>query len=327
MPAIKPHTTDTSTGSWDGPANEARLRSGESESYYHKAYAWQDPDGDPTTKAAYKFIHHEVDADGNPGAANIIACRTGIAVLNGARGGTTIPESDYQGVYNHLARHMRDAGEEPPELNRSINSKIERRTITMHELRVVNGEADKPRKIEGHAAVFNQWSETLGFWFPYKEKVMPGAFAETIEKDDIRALFNHDPNYVLGRNKSGTLELREDDQGLFVSITPPDTQWARDLMVSIERGDITQMSFGFEVISDRWGLEEGMDVRELHKVKLYDVSPVTFPAYPQTDVGVRSAKEVYEAHIAQKRADEIQKSKQNIEILRKKLELKQKSIV
>lgn len=212
--------------------------------------------------------------------------------------------------------------------NENFRSKVERRTITMHELRIIDGDTDKPRKIEGHAAVFDQWSETLGIpgLFEFKEKVMPGAFSETIRKDDIRALFNHDPNYVLGRNKSGTLELREDHHGLFVSITPPDTQWARDLMVSIERGDITQMSFGFEVISDRWGEEEGMDMRELHKVKLYDVSPVTFPAYPQTDVGIRSAKEVYEAHIAQKRADEIQKSKRNTEILRKKLQMKEKSI-
>lgn len=216
-----------------------------------------------------------------------------------------------------------------PHNERSSAPKIERRTITMHELRVTGGDADKPRKIEGHAAVFNQWSETLGIpgWFEFKEKVMPGAFAETIEKDDIRALFNHDPNYVLGRNRAGTLELREDDKGLFVSIIPPDTQWARDLMVSIERGDITQMSFGFEVISERWGREDGMDVRELHKVKLYDVSPVTFPAYPQTDVGVRSAQMVYKEYLEEKRKAEAHKAKEQIDILRKKINLKSKEVV
>lgn len=133
-------------------------------------------------------------------------------------------------------------------------------------------------------------------WFPFREKVLPGAFADTIKTDDIRALYNHDVNYVLGRNKAGTLFLEEDDIGLKVRILPPDTQWARDLMVSIEWGDISQMSFGFIVISDRWGTEEGVDMRELLKVKLYDVSPVTFPAYPQTDVGVRSAMEAYERH-------------------------------
>ena len=84
--AIPPHSTDTSEGAWDGPANEARLRNDESAAYYRRAYAWVDPDGDPDTKAAYRFIHHEVDADGNIGAANIQACITAIGILNGGRG-------------------------------------------------------------------------------------------------------------------------------------------------------------------------------------------------------------------------------------------------
>jgi len=114
--AIASHSTATSDASWDGPANEARARSGESEAYYRRIYAWRDPDGDETVKSSYRFIHHEVDSDGNPGAANIRACQTGIAVLNGARGGTTIPDEDRQGVWNHLARHLRDADVEPAEL-------------------------------------------------------------------------------------------------------------------------------------------------------------------------------------------------------------------
>ncbi len=84
--AIPPHSTPTSDRSWDGPANERRLREGESPSYYRRAYAWQDPSQDGTAKAHYRFIHHEVDADGTIGPANIQACITGIAVLNGARG-------------------------------------------------------------------------------------------------------------------------------------------------------------------------------------------------------------------------------------------------
>ena len=195
---------------------------------------------------------------------------------------------------------------------------MERRTIIMQELRI--NQLEEGKTIQGHAAVFNKWSEALGGWFPFREKVMPGAFSETIQSDDIRALFNHDPNYVLGRNTSGTLQLTEDNVGLKVNITPPDTQWARDLMISIERGDINQMSFGFEVISDTWGTENSMDVRELQKVKLYDVSPVTFPAYPQTDVQIRSLNEVFESYKAHKRSIETN----IIEILRKKLDLKDK---
>ena len=150
--------------------------------------------------------------------------------------------------------------------------------------------------IEGHAAVFNQWSEELGYLFPFKERVLPGAFTESIQNDDVRALFNHDPNYVLGRNRSGTLDLMETEQGLLVRIYPPETTWARDLHISIDRGDISQMSFGFLVLEDRWGHEDGMDIRELRKVKLFDVSPVTFPAYPQTDVGIRGALMSYASH-------------------------------
>jgi|GEM_PF-1319874 len=114
--AIASHSTATSTGAWDGPANEARARSGENAAYYRRIFAWADPEGDPTVKATYKFVHHEVDADGNPGAANVRGCQTGIGVLNGGRGGTTIPDADRQGVWNHLARHLRDADVEPPEL-------------------------------------------------------------------------------------------------------------------------------------------------------------------------------------------------------------------
>lgn len=87
-------------------------------------------------------------------------------------------------------------------------NKKEIRTLPLVELRI--GAADGENFIEGHAAVFDSWSETLGGIFPFKEKVKRGAFQESLDKDDIRALFNHDPNYVLGRNKSGTLQLKED---------------------------------------------------------------------------------------------------------------------
>lgn len=178
-----------------------------------------------------------------------------------------------------------------------MDSKMEYRMLPMTELRTADN--DGKQVIEGHAAVFDSWSETLGFMFPFKEKVRAGAFSKSIETDDIRALFNHDANHVLGRNKAGTLELTEDDKGLLVRIYPPDTQWARDLQTSIARGDISQMSFGFVVEKDEWNTLDGIDTRELVEVKLFDVSPVTFPAYAQTDVGVR-AFEQYKAEVRQR---------------------------
>lgn len=161
----------------------------------------------------------------------------------------------------------------------SDTQKIERRYVPT-ELRF-----DDQGRVEGYAAVFEAWSVDLG---GFRERIRPGAFRETIVTDDIRALFNHDVNYVLGRNRAGTLELAEDSQGLQFRVHPPATTWANDLRVTIERGDVNQASFGFDTVKDDWQLAEGLRKRELIAVRLYDVSPVTFPAYPQTAVNVRS---------------------------------------
>jgi HK97 family phage prohead protease len=145
---------------------------------------------------------------------------------------------------------------------------------------------EKTGELIGHAAVFDVISD--GWMF--REKIKRGAFLNTIKQDDIRALFNHNPDYVLGRNKSGTLMLEEDEKGLLVRIKPPDTQFARDLRTSIDRGDISQMSFGFETRKDSWerGDKNTPDLRTLEEVKLWDVCPVTFPFYLETDIAVRS---------------------------------------
>lgn len=163
---------------------------------------------------------------------------------------------------------------------------IERRTIGV-ELRVEKRD-DRPPKIIGHAALFNTLSQDLG---GFREQISPGAFAEAIEKDDVRALWNHNPDHVLGRSISGTLILSEDERGLAIEVNPPDTQIARDLLVSIDRGDVSQMSFAFSVKPNgqNWGKDDdGKVVRTLTSVRLFDVSPVTYPAYQQTDVAVRS---------------------------------------
>ena len=140
--ALASHSTGTSDDAWDGPANEARVRSDETVAYYRRIYAWQDPEGDASVKATYRFIHHQVAEGGAPGAANIRACQTGIGVLNGGRGGTTIPDGDRQGVYNHLARHLRDADLEPPELKAAGTGLLEAiyRLIDRHDLDAAIGE-------------------------------------------------------------------------------------------------------------------------------------------------------------------------------------------
>lgn len=165
---------------------------------------------------------------------------------------------------------------------------IERRAFTADGFKVETREDGKPRLI-GHAAVFNSLSEDLG---GFREQIAPGAFADAIAGDDVRALFNHDPNFILGRNRSKTLVLSEDARGLAIEVMLPDTQMVRDLVLApIERGDVSQMSFGFSVRpgGQDWAKDdEGRVIRTLKKLRLYDVSPVVYPAYPETDVAVRS---------------------------------------
>lgn len=147
------------------------------------------------------------------------------------------------------------------------------------------GDKDLPR-IKGHAAVFDVKSEDLG---GFREIIRPGAFKKSLEGGaDVRALVDHDPTRILGRNKAGTLEVREDKKGLFVDISPGNTSHGRDIVESIRRGDVDSMSFGFRTINDQWHIEDEETVRELLEVDLFDVSPVSFPAYPQTDVAARS---------------------------------------
>ncbi len=160
-----------------------------------------------------------------------------------------------------------------------MSSLIERHVCQDVELRV----DEDTGGITGYAAVFGKYSEDLGF---FKEKIQEGAFTKTIkEKDDVRALINHDPNLIIGRTKNKTLKLWEDDKGLGFDVQLPDTTYANDLRESIKRKDITQNSFGFQAIQDEWSKDGSK--RTLTEVKLFDVSPVTFPAYKQTSVALR----------------------------------------
>ena len=200
---------------------------------------------------------------------------------------------------------------------------IERRAFLVEELRAIEGENPE---IVGHSAVFNALSEDLG---GFREKIDPGAFSKSILEDDIRALFNHDPNYVLGRNRSGTLMLSEDVEGLPIRVKVPNTSWARDLMESVKRGDINQMSFGFRTLKDRWEEVNGKIVRTLLQVKLFDVSLVTYPAYPQTSAAVRSAFESFttERQVSEDGAEERAKAQVRLANRRRKLDCLQIKLV
>jgi len=199
---------------------------------------------------------------------------------------------------------------------------LEYRTFTADRFNVETRQENGVQKIVGHAAVFDTIADSA--WF--REKVSPGAFSNTIKQDDVRALFNHDPNYVLGRNRAGTLRMLEDDKGLWIEIDPPETQFAKDLMISIGRGDITQMSFGFEILKEeRQKGEAGeLDLFTLQEVRLWDVSPVTYPFYKETDVNIHSRKAWAEA---QRAAKDFEAKGWKVSLLRKGLDLKQRRIM
>lgn len=153
----------------------------------------------------------------------------------------------------------------------------------------IRAEEGQPPTLEGYAAVYNAESVDLG---GFTEIIEPGFF-ENVLDDDVRSLWNHNPDMVLGRTRAGTLSLSDDGEGLRISNQLPDNSWGRDALVSIQRGDVDQMSFGFTVRKggDEWHTAEGRTTRTLKRggcAALYDVSPVTYPAYPQTSVQARA---------------------------------------
>ncbi len=161
---------------------------------------------------------------------------------------------------------------------------VQRRNLpTGFEMR---GDAGSGATLIGHAAVFDVETVIMGM---FREKISPGSFKKTIKESDVRALFNHDPNFILGRNKADTLRLSEDKVGLAYEIDLPDTQTAKDLYTSIERGDVTQSSFAFKIVKEvRTEPDEEageiMPLFDIKETRLFDVSPVTYPAYDETDV-------------------------------------------
>jgi len=159
-------------------------------------------------------------------------------------------------------------------------------------------------KITGYGAVYYRKGDSsteYKLWDGMVERIMPGAFNRALaESDDVRALFNHDPSLILGRNTAGTMKLSSDDVGLRYEIDPADTNVSKDTREHISRGDVTGSSFMFIVEHEEWRTEGDLEIREVLGVKLLDIGPVTFPAYASATASVRSedtkeAREQYKA--------------------------------
>ena len=153
-------------------------------------------------------------------------------------------------------------------------------------------EDGEEKRIEGYFAVFNSVYEITP---DMTESVAEGAFSKTLD-GDVRALIDHETMYVLGRNQAGTLELREDNKGLWGSILiNPNDQDAMNLYSRVERGDVNQCSFGFEILSEETDFRDDGTVHfTITEVRLHEVSVCTFPAYAETSVQARKEDRAHE---------------------------------
>ena len=162
-----------------------------------------------------------------------------------------------------------------------------------------------PPVIRGYAAVFDQWTTLYeDAHVVIRERIRPGAFARAIrERQDVRALFNHDPRLLLGRTLSGTCRLTVESHGLAYEVDMSDTTIGRDCLIFIRRRDVTGSSFGFRIRPGGQAVTRSMDrgtnrrliERDVMDLDLFDVSPVTYPAYQGTEVGVRQGREPLDA--------------------------------
>jgi len=141
------------------------------------------------------------------------------------------------------------------------------------------------RTAAGYAALFNVETDIGGYFI---EKIAPGAFSKSLQQRDCLAVHTHNLGRVVGRKNAGTLDLREDDKGLYFENRLPDTTDGRDLAVQIERGDIAGMSFGFVATRSEWDETVDPPLRTIVEADLYEITYTPLPAYPDTEVGLRS---------------------------------------
>jgi HK97 family phage prohead protease len=196
-------------------------------------------------------------------------------------------EAQLEAVEAH--KHKEDKatpGAGPEVQSKSISDDSEKRCFVRGlELRNHGGKSEGPGTLVGYTAVFDRFSGDLG---GFREKIAPGAFRAVLGQD-VRALVNHDSNMPLGRTKSGTCRMVQDNIGLRVEIDLPDTQVGRDTATMVRRGDLDGMSFSFVADRDSWNHNASPPERTLESIRdLYDVGPVYFPAYADTSAAMRS---------------------------------------
>lgn len=174
-------------------------------------------------------------------------------------------------------------------------SQTEKRNLTASNVEIREDE-DGKRTISGYAVKWEMKSHSMG-WRSFKEQFKRGAFSESLTNDDQLALWSHDTTKVLGRTKNGTLRLFDDDIGLRFELDLANTTLGNDAYETIKRGDVDGVSFGFRMIKQEWDENDTENiVRTILKAKLLEISPVAFPAYPDSNVSARS-HDPYKEHV------------------------------
>ncbi|WP_155591863.1 HK97 family phage prohead protease [Lysinibacillus cavernae] len=175
----------------------------------------------------------------------------------------------------------------------------ETRNLTTNEIDL-REESEGKRTISGYAVKWEMKSHTMGYWRRFKEQFKRGSFTDSLTIDDQLALWSHDTSKVLGRTKNGTLRLYEDEIGLRFELELPNTTLGNDAYETIRRGDVEGVSFAFQMQKEEWD-ENDIDniIRTISKAKLIEVSPVAFPAYPDSEVQARS-HDPYKEHFKSK---------------------------
>lgn len=206
-------------------------------------------------------------------------------------------------------------------VTRAMEERIDQVGVRRFMPAVVTREAASERPvITGYPILYNTRSEKLYGYF-YEEQV-GGAYDDAVREDDVRALFNHDPSFIFGRNTAKTLTLESDSKGVKMRAEVPDYYWTGYMVSAIERGDVSGFSFAFRPVKNEWvTMRDGDEVEYLHRVhkgNLFDVSPVTYPAYPATRIDLR---EVADAILGkpkeetEQRSEELRKMHQRLDLV------------
>lgn len=186
-------------------------------------------------------------------------------------------------------------------------TKMKKQTMPTNEIRELPGTnielretENGERTITGYAVKWEMKSHPIGYFVRFKEQFKNGAFTESLTRDDQRALWSHDTSKVLGRTKNGTLRLYEDDIGLRFELDLPNNTQGNDAYESIKRGDVDGVSFGFRMRKQEWDESDPDNViRTINQADLFEISPVGFPAYPDSQVAARS-DDPYQSYLEEK---------------------------